>query len=242
VVLGLYCRTPFGQLHKSNHEIIALASRLGRTPAAVAMKACNFANLDPAQQARGITGLSNVSHGDRGLWKEFLADSDTIAEQIESVYSELFPQPDTQPDRAPIPTAQQSEYEQIIRARRLQGFFRRAVLATYNGACALTGLSIPSLLNASHIIPWAHAEGRRADPRNGICLNALHDRAFDRGLISFDEEFCLLVSPSAADPGVGGELSGFLTGYNGKRMSVPSRFAPDPMAMEYHRRNIFIAA
>ena len=48
---------------------------------------------------------------------------------------------------------------------------------------------VPELLNASHIIPWSKDIARRADPCNGIALNALYDRAFDRGLITFDESF-----------------------------------------------------
>ena len=53
---------------------------------------------------------------------------------------------------------------------------------------------MPGLLNASHIIPWNVNVERRADPRNGIALNALYDRAFDRGLITFDEGLRLVVS------------------------------------------------
>ena len=39
-------------------------------------------------------------------------------------------------------------------ARIGQNFFRKAVLSAYNYRCCITGLSIPSLLVASHIIPW----------------------------------------------------------------------------------------
>lgn len=66
-----------------------------------------------------------------------------------------------------------------------RAFFRAAVLAGYDHRCALTGLDLPELIHASHIIPWADNVPRRADPTNGIALNVLHDRAFDRGLITF---------------------------------------------------------
>ena len=48
IALRLYMRTPFGRLHGRNPEIIHLATKIDRTPSALAMKACNFASLDPA--------------------------------------------------------------------------------------------------------------------------------------------------------------------------------------------------
>src|SRR5690606_15788351 len=92
-----------------------------------------------------------------------------------------------------------SETERLTRVRRVQRFFRTAVLASYEKRCAITGLAIPRLLTASHILPWSTAPARRADPSNGICLNALHDRAFDRGLLTFDEDMRVVLSPILRD-------------------------------------------
>ncbi|MFN2475341.1 MAG: hypothetical protein ABR526_03250 [Chthoniobacterales bacterium] len=74
VAMNLYCKLPFGQLHERNPVIIQLASKLHRTSGSVAMKLCNFASLDPVQQARGIKGLSGTSAGDRAIWDEFNRD------------------------------------------------------------------------------------------------------------------------------------------------------------------------
>jgi hypothetical protein len=63
-----YCGTPFGRLHRLNPDVVGLARLLGRTPSAVAMKACNFASLEPHQKARNIKALGNVSQADRALW------------------------------------------------------------------------------------------------------------------------------------------------------------------------------
>ena len=52
VAFNLYCKTPFGRLHQRNPEIIRLASALGRTPSALAMKLVNFASLDPASATK----------------------------------------------------------------------------------------------------------------------------------------------------------------------------------------------
>ena len=65
LAFNLYCRTPFGRLHRNNRDIIELASIIRRTPSAVAMKLVNFASLDPVHQRRNVHGLHNVSRSDR---------------------------------------------------------------------------------------------------------------------------------------------------------------------------------
>ena len=72
--LDLYCRTPFGRLHRGNPDVVTLAKAIRRTPSAVAMKLVNFASFDPVQQKRGIRGLSNAAQADREIWEEFQGD------------------------------------------------------------------------------------------------------------------------------------------------------------------------
>lgn len=88
-VLALYCRLPFGKLHRGNSEVIACAQRLGRTPSAVAMKLVNFASFDPELQRRGIKGLKNARRGDRALWEEFEADPERVAFESQRVFESL---------------------------------------------------------------------------------------------------------------------------------------------------------
>ena len=90
IVFRLYCHTPFGRLHERNPEIIDLARRIYRTPGAVAMKACNFASLDPGQRVRGIKALTNTSQADRALWDSFLDNSAAIAQEAEAVYDSIY--------------------------------------------------------------------------------------------------------------------------------------------------------
>ena len=193
--LRLYCRTPFGRLHQHNPEIIALSAPLGRTPSAVAMKACNFASLDPVQQARAVSGLGNASAADRALFAAFEENAEVIAAEAEAAYARRLGQ-ETEadlnlPERSPEgPT----EEERTVRARRVQSFFRAAVATSYEHRCAISGVALPELLNASHIVPWSVDTRRRADPRNGILLNTLYDRAFDRGLITVDDSLRVRVS------------------------------------------------
>jgi hypothetical protein len=72
--LNLHCKLPFGQLHKGNPIIIEAAAKMGRTPNSLAMKLCNFASLDPVQQARGVRGLPGATKQDRAMWREFHDD------------------------------------------------------------------------------------------------------------------------------------------------------------------------
>lgn len=240
VAFRLYCRTPFGKLHQHNPEIIELSHTLGRTPSAVGMKACNFASLDPVQRSRNIAALGNVSRGDRELWDAFQQNPEAVAADAEAAHARLTgqdaPPLETELDLPDGPT----DVLRTVRTRRVQAFFRAAVLASYEYRCALSDIALPELLNASHIIPWKVNTERRADPRNGIALNALYDRAFDRGLITFDESMRLVVSPrlKTADPPILQRQA--LLDLEGKSCRLPYRFAPDPLAMAYHREHVFV--
>lgn len=149
-----------------------------------------------------------------------------------------FVKPNTQANEAIIPYGE-TEPEALVRVRRVQSFFRNAVLTSYEHRCALTNLAVPELLNASHIIPWSLSEKRRADPSNGICLNALHDRAFDRGLITFDEELRVVVSSSLRLNSHCWLEQQELAQLVGRPLRLPERFQPDDEAIAYHRRHIF---
>ncbi|MCE1118414.1 HNH endonuclease [Pseudomonas sp. NMI795_08] len=86
--------------------------------------------------------------------------------------------------------------EALIKARVGQGAFRTALCKRWSNKCALTGLSNPNLLIASHIHPWARCDNKaRLDPDNGLPLAAHIDRLFEYGLISSDDFEKLLTSP-----------------------------------------------
>lgn len=240
VVFHLYCALQFGQLHARNKQIIALAELMNRTPSSVAMKAVNFAGLDPALDRRG---LANASRADRELWARFLADSESVADQAEQAWERLWA--GVKPEQVPeqdfdfvVPSGE-TERVTIAKGRRVQGFFRRAVLVSYASQCALTGLNFKTMLIASHIIPWSENASRRADPTNGICLNVLHDRAFDKGLVTFDDDLRLVMSATLREVTTNEFHREAFTRFEGKPLKMPERFRPDPVALAYHRENCF---
>ena len=241
VAMNLYCKLPFGQLHHLNPVIIALAKKLGRTPGSVSMKLCNFASLDPAQQARGISGLSGASAADRAVWEEFHKNWERLAFESEQRLAALEGKPVEVKAQIPEDDLPREglERERVIRQRVNQHFFRAAVLAAYGSRCCITGLAVPDLLIASHIVPWAKDLANRVNPRNGLCLNALHDCAFDRGFITLSPKLKVEVSPSLKAAPVGPATKRFLLDYQDAAIRLPERFLPDASLLDWHRRNVF---
>lgn len=240
--LALYLRTDFGRFHRLNPDVINLATRLGRTPSAVAMKLGNLAALDSSIPQKGMANASNM---DRQVWAEFLVDPNGVLEAYEQqillipssdgVTSQQYQPPQGMDDVAVnFDFTRAGERLVEITQRIGQGFFRRMILTSYRERCALTGIEDSRLLNASHIVAWKDDSQNRINPSNGICLNALHDRAFDRHLITFDEDYRLKIAlhvPSVARR----ELERVETG----KLELPSRFLPDQVFLEQHRREFF---
>lgn len=232
LALDLYHRLPFGRLHQRNVEVIKLAGAIGRTPSAVAMKACNFASLDPAIHQQG---LGNASVADKKIWEEFRENSYKTVADLEEVKSALA----LSDDECSPSAEQETEGIRETKVRKVQGFFRKSVLNSYDNKCALSGIGIPALLVASHIIPWAESEKRRADPTNGIALNALYDKAFDRGLISFGENLEVLLSKEIKNLLTNKDAASQLFSIEGRSLIMPSRFQPCSEALAWHRDTIF---
>ncbi len=247
VLLNLYEKIPFGKFDQSNPVLIQIAERMGRTPGSIAMKLSNLASLDAGLAARGVMGLSGASALDRTVWAEFHEHHGSLAPESEALLSELLTGDadspiEVLPEKISVLSAPAgpTETTAVVNVRRGQRFFRQAVLNAYGGRCAVTGLAVRELLIASHIIPWNAAEAHRLDPRNGNALNALHDRAFDRGLITFDEHLRLVCSSSLRDHYASATVAANFQAYEGKPLAIPAEAAgPRPEYLEHHRRNVF---
>jgi len=225
---------PFGKLHRNNPDIIKLAALLNRTPNALAMKLVNFASFDPVHKKRGIKGLANASRQDRSVWEEFNTNPNRLAEESEDASLRLSGlQEPPQEDDFSIPTGPTEA--QLTRPMRLvQRFFRRSVLASYHFSCAFCGLSVPDLLNSSHIVPWKDDVSLRADPRNGLCLCCLHDRAFDRGFMSVNQDHKIVISPRLKLEKVVLFHKAAFFDMEGRSIALPEKFAPYEHSLRYH--------
>jgi len=97
---------------------------------------------------------------------------------------------------APIEKGTETTRQQLTAARIGQGKFRKDLLATWSGACAVLGVTRPELLRASHIKPWTSSNNvERLDPANGLLLSAMYDAAFDALLLSFADDGALVLAP-----------------------------------------------
>ena len=241
IAFNFYCKIPFSKIHYKHPDIIELASLLGRTPSAVALKLVNHARLDPTLQKRNISGMKHGSKRDEDIWNEFYGNPEALAYESEVLLARLKKEPlekSAMINLEDLPT-EGKERESLIKARVNQSFFRSIILTSYENRCCITGLSVPELLVASHIIPWSVDEKKRMSPQNGICLNMLHDKAFDKGFITITPEYKVKVSPYLAGIKDKTALEIFFIPFENKPIRLPQRFFPDKTFLKYHNDNIF---
>lgn len=237
LAFNLYCKIPFGSIHIHNPKIIELAKVLGRSIGSVSYKLANFARLDPALQARGIKGMAHGAKGEEEVWDEFRNHPEALAFESEQLLAQRLHQPleqvaDIKEDDLPPPG---KEREAVVKLRVNQSFFRSRILSAYNFRCCVTGLTVQPLLTASHIVPWAEDKKNRLNPRNGLCLNALHDRAFDRHLMWIEDDFVIRFSPRLRKGADASEDTiRWLTSFEGKRLLLPKKFSPDTEFLKRH--------
>jgi putative restriction endonuclease len=238
VAFNLYCKIPFGRIHIRNPQIIELATAIGRTPSAVSWKLANFARLDPALRTRNIAGARHGAHSEVEIWNEFNSNWEKLAFESERLLEDLTGIPPmVAEDRPEFPEGKTREG--FVRIRINQGFFRSAVLAAYESRCCVTGISIPQLLNASHIVPWSVDIKNRTNPRNGLCLNAIHDRAFDCGLLTVTPDLKVKISGKVKADSADASRE-FLGRFENVSISCPRRFTPDEIFLQYHNERVFI--
>lgn len=246
LTLNLYYETPFGKQHKTHPPIVELAEIIDRTPSSVAMKMSNFTSLDPAERVRGISGLSGASQLDREIWHEFEVNRESIVDEIESLLDQQLEESDTAVAEPAInhdtwgktPKGATTKLG-LVEQRRRQNFFRRVVLGSYGFKCCVTSNPVPELLRASHIVPWSQSTKERLNPRNGLCLSATFDAAFDRGLITFTDEFLLMLSPKLSQFKDCSEIQQIFIKRDGVRMVLPEINLPDPELLKWHRTRVF---
>lgn len=123
-----------------------------------------------------------------------------------------------------------------VTVRRNQFVFRRMMLRLYKGRCAVSGLAVPELLRASHISPWAKDEANRLNPENGLCLSALYDAAFDRCLISFDDDYRMILSPALLRRAGDEAFEKAFLAYEGQQINLPECFLPSQKFLSQHRK------
>ncbi len=128
--------------------------------------------------------------------------------------------------------------EDVVRETKTrigQEFFRKMLLENYQGKCSITGLDVPQVLRASHIVAWKDDKINRLNPENGILLSATYDAAFDQHLISFDEQYRMIISKEIKDYYTSNVAKDYFINKEGFQMTLPTKFPPNQILLQKHR-------
>jgi putative restriction endonuclease len=242
LAFNLYLKIPFGKMHSTNKDIIHLAQLIGRTPNSIALRLVNFASVDPALKARGIKGMDGGTKIVQPIWNEFFHNQEELIFLSEQILAEKEHSTIENKFRDLLFDLKDFKGETKIRevkTRVNQSVFRQMVLANYTTRCAISGIDIPELLFASHIVPWSKNENERLNPENGICLSALYDKAFDKGIIGINQNYEVILS-SALKKRIGMAFYEYhFAPIEHLKISEPLKYLPKKEFLEYHLDVIF---
>ena len=241
LALNLYLKLPFGKLDARTLEVKLLAQLIGRNANAVSMRLNNFAHVEPYHQQRGVVGLSGGKKQVEPIWNEFINNKDELLFESERILA------DKQHTSVEVKYSDElkgteylkGEYKvREVKTRVNQNVFRQIVLANYSGKCAITGIDIPQLLVASHILPWSLHEQERLNPENGICLSPLYDKAFDKGLIGIDDEYSVVLSPLLKKMIATDYYAAHFGSVDGRKILLPRKYLPKREFLREHLASI----
>jgi len=226
---NLYCKIPIKEINSKNTNIIQFADLLSRTSKEVAKRFKNFAKLDA-----NINTLKDIKEEEKSTWAFFNSDWEKSVYESEN---KIIDFENKLKNITKFPKGK--ERDSIVKSRINQTFFRNAVLTSYGNKCCITGLPFIDLLNASHIIPWSIDDNNRLNPRNGLCLNVLHDRAFDRGLITVRTDYTIDISSRINNFLDCKSVKDYFLCFKNQKIILPQRFVPEKSFLGFHNKNIF---
>ena len=243
LALNLYLKLPFGRLDRKTPEVVHLAKIIGRTPNAVALRLVNFAAYDPILAKRGISGMTHGGKSCKEFWDEFVNDREKVLFESERILAKIEgttieQKYNSEIEDIPVGVVGETRFREV-KTRVNQHLFRQIVLANYDGRCALTGIDVPELLVASHVIPWAKNTQERLNPENGICLSSLYDKAFDVGLIGFADDTSVMLSPRLKANADKDYFDKYFAPIEGRHLVVPRKYHVNPTFLKWHRDFIY---
>ena len=238
LAFNLYLKTEYRKITPKNPQIIELAHIIGRTAGAVSFKLSNLASLDPAVKREGKKGHANAGKATEEIFEKFHNDREGLIYQSERVlakYEGLSLENKYKEELPELSNLVGETKERYVKTRVNQNFFRQMILTNYHSKCAVTGIDLPQLLIASHILPWAENKAERLNPENGICLSALYDKAFDKHLISFDEDYRMILSTKLKEHCTKTYYQTHFGKLEGQEIILPDKWMPKQEFLEWHR-------
>ena len=236
VALSVYCKIPFNKASNNNPEIVKAAKLIGRTPVAVKMKVGNFGSFDPELKKKGIVGLTNTSKLDEEIWNEYCHNWEKLAYDSEVIMAKLADKTIEEANNIDITKIPEGkERERLVKQRINQSFFRSAVLSSYNNKCCITDFTCTDLLEACHIVDWSENVENRLNPSNGICLNVLFHKAYDKNYLGISPDYEVFISDRLFDDTVEQEnLKLFFKKYHKTKIQLPDKFLPNKDLLDIH--------
>jgi putative restriction endonuclease len=242
LVFNLYLKLPFGKLHRNTPEVIEMASLIGRTVNSIAIRLTNFAACDPYHKDRGVKGMVGGIKQCQPIWDEFFGNKELLIFESENILAEKENQTiETKFDDLLFDLKDLKGETKLrqVKTRVNQNVFRQIVISNYSGKCAISGIDIPELLLASHIVPWSKNEEERLNPENGICLSELYDNAYYKGLIAINEQYQILISDKLKKKKDAVYYGKYFAPIENKSLIQPQRYFPKKDFIQYHLDEIF---
>lgn len=237
IAFNLYCKIPFNKSSKRHPLIIKYAEIIGRTPDALNMKIGNIGRLDPDLKSKGITGLVHGAKAEEEVWNEFYDNPERLSfesEKLIAKFSHKKIEDSTEIDISNLPEGQ--DRETVIRQRVNQSFFRSAVMCSYDYRCCISGIALPSLVEACHIVDWAEDKANRTNPKNGLCLNSFFHKAYDKYLLSITPDFKIVISEELIGNILEESTLDYIKQFDGKEIHLPNRFVPSKDLLDIHHQ------
>lgn len=243
LALSVYFQLPFGRLNRTTPEVQELAKLIGRNDNSAALRLVNFAACDPYIINSGRKGMVSGIGVCKPIWDEFADDKERLFNEAQRIKAEKLHKSVEETLNITPQDLEGKEKSVVIKQRVNQSVFRSMILYNYEGRCAITGINIPDLLVAGHIIPWADSTPQqKLCPENGICLSALYDKAFDRGLITISpDDYTVRLSSALREYESQEYYDRHFGSFNGQKIKMPIEHRPDRDYLAYHRDHVFVA-
>ena len=241
LTLSVYFQLPFGRLNHTTKEVKELAKLIGRSDNSAALRLVNFAACDPYIINSGRTGMPGGIPVCKPIWDEFSNDKERLFSLAQEIKAKLLNQSIEESLHITKQELEGKEKSVVIKERVNQSVFRSMILSNYEERCAITGINIPELLIASHIIPWKDSTPKqKLNPENGICLSALYDKAFDKGLITISpDDFTVCLSSALHEYEKQEYYDKHFSIIKGRHIIMPIEHIPNRDFLAYHRDHVF---
>lgn len=235
VIFNLYCKLPFKENTINNSLIEEYARMLNRSSNSIIMKISDLGKLDPE-----LKRYSNVAeiYGqklDRDVWNDFNKNPMQFVYNSEKLIARAYGCSVSELEDLDNNLPKGCHPKDPVRRKMGFIFFRKVVLSSYNNTCCISGVRNPLLVEACHITEWDDDENKIVNPRNGLCLNYLMHKAYDRKLVSVSPDYKINISEKMITSAMREDFRTYLKSINGRHIFLPDRFSPsrDLLAMHY---------